>query len=156
MPRVALDTNVLVYAEGIERAPTDSPKVSLSRRLIEALANSAETWVTPTQALAELHSVLVRRRGLHPRLAASRIQRLRDLSAWAPTTAESFDSALELASDHNLQIYDAVILATAAEAQCDLLASEDLQDGFVWRSVTVTNPFGPTPDPRLARLLAGP
>jgi predicted nucleic acid-binding protein len=34
-----------------------------------------------------------------------------------------------------------VILAAAAEADCRLLLSEDLQDGLSWRGVTVVDPF---------------
>jgi len=70
------------------------------------------------------------------------------------TNATVFDAALDLASDHGVPIFDAVILAAAVEARCDLLLSEDFHDGFAWRGVVVTNPFGETPDPRLARLLA--
>jgi hypothetical protein len=32
-------------------------------------------------------------------------------------------------------------LAVAAKGSCRLLLSEDLQDGFSWRGVTVANPF---------------
>jgi predicted nucleic acid-binding protein len=46
-----------------------------------------------------------------------------------------------------------LILAAAVEARCDLLLTEDLQDGFAWRGVVVSNPFGPAPDRRLARLM---
>jgi predicted nucleic acid-binding protein len=70
------------------------------------------------------------------------------------TDAAVFKAALDLAGDHGLQIYDSLILAAAVEARCDLLLTEDLQDGFAWRGVVVTNPFGPSPDSRLTRLLA--
>jgi predicted nucleic acid-binding protein len=40
-----------------------------------------------------------------------------------------------------LRIWDAVILAAAASAGCRLLLSEDMQEGFTWNGVTVTNPF---------------
>jgi predicted nucleic acid-binding protein len=49
---------------------------------------------------------------------------------------------------------DAIILAAAVEARCDLLLSEDLQDGFAWRGVVVTNPFRAAPDGRIVELLA--
>jgi predicted nucleic acid-binding protein len=48
------------------------------------------------------------------------------------------------------------VLAASAEAGCRLLLSEDLQEGFTWRGVTVTNPFAPTLNPILAALLAAP
>jgi predicted nucleic acid-binding protein len=35
-----------------------------------------------------------------------------------------------------------------------LLLSEDLQDGFTWRGVTVANPFGAAKRPLLAAMLA--
>jgi predicted nucleic acid-binding protein len=58
-----------------------------------------------------------------------------DSSWWA------FQAAIDLAIDHGLQIWDALIMAVAAENRCRLLLSEDLQSGFIWRGVTVVNPF---------------
>ncbi len=51
------------------------------------------------------------------------------------------DGALELAVQHRFQIYDAVILTAAAEAECEMLYSEDMQHGFVWRGVKIVNPL---------------
>ena len=65
-------------------------------------------------------------------------------------------NATDLASDHGLMIWDSVVLAASAEAECRLLLSEDLQERFTWRGVTVTNPFAPTLHPLLAALLAAP
>jgi predicted nucleic acid-binding protein len=62
-------------------------------------------------------------------------------------------AAADLASHHQLGIWDAVVLATAADAGCRLLLSEDLQDGFTWAGVTVANPFSLSPHPLLAALL---
>ena len=45
------------------------------------------------------------------------------------------------------------VAAASAEAECRLLLSEDLEEGFTWRGVTVTNPFAPTLHPLLASLL---
>jgi predicted nucleic acid-binding protein len=39
------------------------------------------------------------------------------------------------------------MLAAAAQAGCRLLLSEDMQDGFTWRGVTIRNPFAATPPP---------
>ncbi len=49
--------------------------------------------------------------------------------------------AADLAVDHNLGIWDAVILSAASRSGCRLLLSEDLQEGFTWAGVTVVNPF---------------
>ena len=58
-----------------------------------------------------------------------------------------------LAATHRLQIWDALILATAAGAGCRLLLSEDMQDGFVWKGCTVANPFAAPLHPLLADAL---
>ncbi len=150
--RLALDTNVVAYAEGIERAPEDKAKCAIALRL---LAETDEaTLVVARQALAELHSVLVRKARLAPAEASDRVREWAARLELIDTDQSVFEAALDLASDHGLQIYDSLILAAAAETRCDLLLTEDFQDGFSWRGVVVTNPFGPSPDRRLARLLA--
>lgn len=57
------------------------------------------------------------------------------------TSATAFTDALELATSHRLGFRGSLILAAAAQAECRLLLTEDLQDGFTWRGVTVRNPF---------------
>jgi predicted nucleic acid-binding protein len=69
------------------------------------------------------------------------------------TTHAVFGTALDLAADHQLQMFDAIILAASAEAGCRMLLSEDMQDGFVWRGVTVVNPFADPLHPLLADLM---
>ena len=64
-------------------------------------------------------------------------------------------AATELATDHQLSIWDAVILAVASQAGCRLLLSEVLQDGFTWGGVTVVSPFAPARHPLLEALLGG-
>jgi predicted nucleic acid-binding protein len=61
--------------------------------------------------------------------------------------------ASDLVADHQFAIWDAVILASASEAGCRLLLSEDMQDGFTWGGVTIANPFAPEPHKLLRGLL---
>jgi len=112
-----------------------------------------ETLILARQALAELHFVLVRRVNCTPAEASRRVRDWVDRAQLVDTSAAVFEAALELAGYHNLQIFDALILAAAVEARCDLLLSEDLQDGFAWRGVMVSNPFGDAPERRVKALL---
>jgi hypothetical protein len=50
-------------------------------------------------------------------------------------------AATDLAMDHQFSIWDAVILSAAAASGCRLLLSEDLQEGFTRKAVSVTNPL---------------
>lgn len=151
--RLAFDTNVMVYAEGVRQVNADAAKCALAVRLVDRSA--AETIVLPRQALAELHTVLVRKGAVTPAEASRRVRLWAENSMLVDTAGAVFDAALDLCDAHRLQIFDAIILAAAVEARCDLLLSEDLQDGFAWRGVVVTNPFGTAPDGRIARLLGG-
>jgi predicted nucleic acid-binding protein len=59
----------------------------------------------------------------------------------APLTVELHDEALKLAARYGYHIYDALILAAAIETGCDVLYSEDMQDGQRIGALTVRNPF---------------
>jgi predicted nucleic acid-binding protein len=145
---IAIDTNILVYAEAVGGGLLQST----ARRVIEAALDRGV--VLPVQVLAETFRVLVGKTRLPATEARERVDRYRRSAvAIAPTDEETLLSALDLATAHRLQIFDAIILAASAEAGCHLLLSEDMQDGFVWRGVTVVNPFAPTPHPLLADLL---
>jgi predicted nucleic acid-binding protein len=69
------------------------------------------------------------------------------------TTPSVLLAATDLTVGHRIGIWDAVILAAAAEAGCRVLLSEDLQDGFTWDGVTVVNPFSGKRNALLARVL---
>lgn len=145
--RIALDTNVLAYAAGVNGAERQRAAIELLDKLSES-----ETFL-PVQVLGELFRVLVRKAKVSPRSARTTILRFRDTYPQIETSSSVFLLATDLAVDHKIGIWDGVILAVAAEAGCRLLLSEDLQDGFTWSGVTVTNPFASTLQPLLAALL---
>lgn len=133
--RVALDTDILTYAEGAG----DEARCNAARNLLVAL--SACDVLVPAQALGELYRVLtgkLRRAGDTVRTA---LLDWSDAYEIADSTWPAFQAAIDLASDHRLQIWDGLMLAVAAENRCRMLLSEDLQHGFTWRGVTVVNPF---------------
>lgn len=146
--RVALDTNILAYAEGVNGAGRKIPALELLERLPQG------SVVLPVQTLGELFHLLVRKAGRTPEKARRAILGWRDTFAVMDTSAEVLFAAADLATDHQLKIWDAIIFAAAGEAGCRLLLSEDLQEGFTWRGVTVSNPFSDRRHPLLAALLA--
>jgi predicted nucleic acid-binding protein len=144
--RIALDTNVLVYAEGID----DLQRRTTAKGLLAQLPR--ELLVVSVQVLGELFNVLTRR-NVPRELARARVAYWRESLSIHETSCELMDAALDLAADHRLSVWDALVLAAAGEARCDLLLSEDFQEGFAWRGVTVINPFAIAPHKRLASLL---
>ncbi len=136
--RVVLDTNILAYAEGVNGALMKKAALEVVRKLPEGAT------LLSVQTLGELFNLLVRKAGRSPAKARKAILSWRDAFPLIETSAEVMLAAADLATDHQLGIWDAVILSAAAEAGCRLLLSEDLQAGFTWKGVTVTNPFAPS------------
>lgn len=151
--RVGLDTNIIVYSEQLV-AENDRAKGELSRNLIRRLFSAAGRPILPAQALFEFVEVARRKFGLCPIEASERARMMVVAYEFRPSNLTIVADALGLLERHRLQIFDAVVVATAANAGCDLLLSEDLQDGFRWNGVTISNPFAPRPNPRLAPFLA--
>ncbi|HEV2687411.1 MAG TPA: PIN domain-containing protein [Bryobacteraceae bacterium] len=145
--KVALDTNVLAYAEATNGGAMRDKALELIQRLPQGAI------VLPVQTLGELFNVLVRKAKRRPARARAAVLSWRDAYPTVETSANVMVHATDLASDHGLSIWDSVILAASAEAGCRLLLSEDLQEGFTWRGVTVTNPFAPALHTLLAALL---
>jgi predicted nucleic acid-binding protein len=48
---------------------------------------------------------------------------------------------LAISKRYGFRIYDSMIVAAAILAGCDMLFSEDMQDGQAIESVTIRNPF---------------
>lgn len=146
--RVALDTNILAYAEGVNGTAMKETALELVEKLPEGAA------LLPVQTLGELFNLLVRKAGRAPAKARRAILSWQDAYPLIETSGEVMLAAADLATDHQLSIWDAVILSAAAEAGCRLLLSEDLQEDFTWKGVTVTNPFATPKHELLAALLA--
>ncbi|HEV8346778.1 MAG TPA: PIN domain-containing protein [Vicinamibacterales bacterium] len=144
---VALDTNVLAYAED-----TNGPvKKKAALDLLDKLP--PESTLIPVQALGELFSVLVKKAKRSRERARDAVVNWGDTFSLIETSQSIVLMAGELTVRHQLGWWDAVILAAAADARCRLLLSEDLQDGFTWSGVTVTNPFSPSRHPLLDAML---
>jgi predicted nucleic acid-binding protein len=133
--RIALDTNVLAYAEGINGAERRDHVIDLLRRIPQ------QATAIPIQVLGELFNVLVRKARRSRADTRAALLSWRDTFPVIETSPEIMLTAADLATDHDLGIWDAVILSAASQASCRLLLSEDLQDGFTWGGVTVVDPF---------------
>lgn len=144
----AIDTNVLAYAEGAG----DERRKRMARELLIRLAD--DQTVLPVQVLGELYRVLVGKCRFSGELAKEALLRWSDTFQVRDSSWAAMRSALDLAQDHQLAIWDSLILSVAAEHRCRVLLSEDMQEGFVWGGVTIVNPFAERPHVLLGKLLA--
>lgn len=133
--RIALDTNVLVYAEGYG----DAARVDRARDLLDAVPVSRV--VLPAQCLGELFRVLNGKAELPGRESAEHVLAWAELFATADSTTEAFLLALDLARLHAVQMWDALIVAVASKENCTRLVSEDVPGASSLAGVKVVNPF---------------
>lgn len=146
--RVAIDTNVLAYAEGLG----DAKRCKRAADVVAGL--DANNVVLPAQVLGELFNVLTKKAGRSAEQARDAVLSWSDAFDVADSTRDAVTAACDLAAAHQLQFWDALIVSIAARQQCRVLLTEDLSEGFVWQGMTVVNPFALKPHPMLARVLA--
>lgn len=145
--RVALDTNILAYAEGIGDADRCAEAILLIERL------PAEFVLLPAQTLGELFRVLTGKAKRGAESSREAILSWADSFEVVDSSWTAFQAAIDLAIDHRLQIWDALIMAVAAENHCRILLSEDMHSSFIWGGVTVVNPFVRPYSPLLDNIL---
>ena len=145
--RLALDSNVLIYAEG----GNDAGRRLIAHRIVGGVLPSQ--ILVPVQAAAETYRWLVHKGGLDRAQASIQITWWLEKFASQDTTRHIFSDAIELATTHRMQIFDAIILSAASAGGASVLLSEDMQDGFRWRGVTVANPFAAEPSPLIRKIL---
>ena len=131
MPGSFLDTNVLVYL-----ASGDPKKADRAEQLV------ARGGMISVQVLNELANVARRKMHLSWDEIDEWLSTLRRLLTVVSLTLESHERGLRLAQRYQLSIYDAMIVASALEAGCDTLWTEDLHGGALFgESLRVVNPF---------------
>ena len=145
--KVAIDTNILAYIEGVNGASRKEIATEMIARL-----PAGETYV-PVQVVGELFRVLVRKAKYKVASARAAVGNFIDIFPLIETSPSVLTAAADIAVDHGLDIWDAIILAAAASAGCRVLLSEDMQQGFTWSGVTVVNPFSAKRHELLEKLL---
>jgi len=59
-----------------------------------------------------------------------------------PLEQSTLDLAKNIIDKYNYQIFDSIIIASALEANCGILYSEDMQHGMkIDRKLSIINPF---------------
>jgi predicted nucleic acid-binding protein len=127
-----LDTNILVYAVLQADHRSDTARALLRRR-----------GIISVQVLNEFANVAHRKLGRAWPEVILALGAIRVLCpAPLPITVATHGAALLIAQQTGFQLYDAMIVASAMEADCPTLFSEDMQDGRVIHGrLTIRDPF---------------
>jgi predicted nucleic acid-binding protein len=125
------DTNVLVYL-----ASGDPGKADRAERVIGA------GGAVSVQVLNELANVARRKMQMSWTETHAFLNMVRNVPTVHALTVETHEIGLRLAEKYRLSIYDAMIAASALQAGCDTLWSEDMKHGLAVDGILrILNPF---------------
>ena len=133
--RFTLDTNLLVYA--LDSAA--GIRHQLSREMIQH-AVRLDCWLT-SQAVSEFYAVVSRKRIVPPADAAAQATDWLELFPCAAASESAVRTALADTAAGRASYWDALLLATAGEAGCVAILTEDLADGAELGGLRIHNPF---------------
>lgn len=128
---VFLDTNVLIYAF------SNDPRAIVAEKLL------SEGGQISVQVLNEFANVARRKLNFDWQQLGEALGIVRGLAGRIhPITVETHIEAMALAERFGVSIYDGLIVASASQAGCRTLYSEDMHDGLkVGTTLTIENPF---------------
>ena len=125
------DSNILLYI-----ASNDAMKAERAEKLL------SDGGATSVQVLNEIANVFRRKMRMTWPDTHSFLSMLRSLLSVHAITVETHETGLALAEAHRLSIYDAMIAASALQAGCNILWSEDMQYARVIdKRLRIINPF---------------
>ncbi len=134
MTRVALDSNILIYAE----LEPDSEK---GKRATELILQAARDGVIPAQVLGEYLRFVQRRVPAGFAGAIKQASLFRAVFLIPPTTDAVIEVASDLAQEHRVQLWDGVVCVASIDAGAKALLTEDMQDGRTIDGLRLINPF---------------
>lgn len=134
---ITADTNVFVYLSD-ERDPA---KQAVAEIVVRELA--ARRSLIGLQVIGELQNTLRRKLKMSSRAAAQTSYNTIMAFETFTYSRAAAERALGELSAGRLAYWDALLLASAEEAGCTVLFSEDMADGSRFGGVEIVNPFAP-------------
>ena len=129
--RQFFDSNMLLYT-----LSTDTRKADIAAQILQ---NGGTISV---QVLNEFANVAKRKLGMSWDEVARALTSIRRFCAQPrPLTVETHEAAVRIADRYGYGLYDSLILASAVEAHCDTLYSEDMHSGHIIDNLKIVNPF---------------
>ena len=125
-----LDSNVLLYL-----ASADERRAAIVKQLLK------DAPTVSAQVLNEVTNVLRRKHDLAWPIVSNFVEDVISAVVVLPLRIDTNRSAHRLAERYGFEWYDALIVASALEAGCTRLITEDMHHGQRIGDLTITNPF---------------
>ena len=136
---VFIDTNILIYLFDTR----DLAKHNAAKKLIADLQKTTTLYIS-LQVVNEFSSAIINKISKPMSLdkLGSYYDLFDDIFRIVPLTIDNSRNAIRIKSQYGLSFWDSLIIASALEAGCTILYSEDMQDGqIIEKSLTIKNPL---------------
>ena len=133
--RFTLDTNLLVYSMD----STEGARYELAREIVDRAVDS-DCCLT-LQSLSEFYWATRRKSAIPREDAAAQVNDWLSLFSCVPASPTAIRRALADNLRGQASYWDALLVATASEAGCAFVLSEDMADGGMLGGVRIHNPF---------------
>ena len=132
MSKFALDSNILIYNHSLDHE---------NKRLI-ARDFFKKNPIVSSQVISEYLNVMKRN------FKMQKLELMQLCSLWLekcsvqPVILSTIKLAQDLVGKYDFQVFDGIVVAAALEADCDILYSEDMQNGqIIENRLKIVNPF---------------
>jgi predicted nucleic acid-binding protein len=131
--RVFLDTNIIVYLYSVD----EDDKRDISYKFV----NGADC-ITSIQALNEASNVWYRKHNLDKTEIAKYLDEIESVcDEIMLVRRKTINLAMDIKDRYRYSFYDCLILASATEANCTHILTEDMQDGQIIDGLEIVNIF---------------
>jgi len=126
-----IDTNVLLYL-----LSSDADKADRAETILQT------GGLISVQVLNEMANVALRKLAMPWEEINEVLSLIRAMCRVEPLTVETHDRGRHVAERYKLNVYDAMIAASALLGECEILYSEDMQHGLlIDDQLRIRNPF---------------
>ena len=133
LDNVFIDTNILIY--GYSQDEPDKQQKAIN------CIQSDNIWIS-TQVINETINVLKRKFSLEYSQINTVIQEMKEKFNIAIVSVNTIETALNIGERYQYSYFDSLIIASALEVNCEIIYTEDLQDGQkIENKLTIINPF---------------
>ena len=132
--KIFIDTNIIIYCY----SNSEMEKRIICQKLFETYS---ELNISK-QVINEMTNILFKKFKLSSFDIKNTIEQISNIVFTCDFNFDTQIKAIELKDKYNLQYYDALIIATALENNCNIIFSEDMQHNqIIENKLTIINPF---------------
>jgi len=131
-----IDTNILIYAFTADEPTKQETALKFLNSCLPVIS---------TQVVKEFSNVLLKKTNISLQDIQETINEIIDVADVANEKLELIFAAFDIHKRYKYSFYDSLIIATAINSRCQVLLSEDMQDGqIINEKLRIVNPYSQT------------